>query len=78
MLNINKTAIVECAYFNPDMIMGKSIKYDLISDASYKFERGVDILMHDFALRRFIRIVQDHTSISQYPSKQMIIMIIKI
>ena len=58
-----KTAIVECAYFNPDMIMGKSIKYDLISDASYKFERGVDILMHDFALRRFIRIVQDHASI---------------
>ena len=58
-----KTAIVECAYFNPDMIMGKSIKYDLISDASYKFERGVDILMHDFALRRFITIVQDHTSI---------------
>lgn len=58
-----KTAIVECAYFNPDMIMGKSIKYDLTSDASYKFERGVDILMHDFALRRFIKIVQDHASI---------------
>ena len=58
-----KTALVECAYFNPDMIIGKSTKYDLKSDASYKFERGVDINMQEFALRRFIQIVNEHANI---------------
>lgn len=59
----SKSALIECAFFNPDMIIGKSVKYDLLSDAAYKFERGVDINMHDFALRRFIKIVEDHTKI---------------
>jgi len=35
--------LVECAYFNPESIIGKSIKYNLVSDAAHKFERGVDI-----------------------------------
>ena len=61
--NSSTTALVECAYFNPDMIIGKSVKYDLISEAAYKFERGVDICIQDFALRRFIRIVEDHAEI---------------
>ena len=52
--------LVECASFNPDMIIGKSIKYDLNSEAAYKFERGTDPNIHDLALRRFIKIVQDH------------------
>ena len=34
-----KKVLVECAYFNPESIIGKSIKYNLISDASHKFER---------------------------------------
>ena len=55
--------LVECAFFNPDMIIGKSVKYDLNSDAAYRFERGTDPNMHDFALRRFIKIVQDHANI---------------
>ena len=29
-------------YFKPENIIGKTIKYDLQSDAAYKFERGVD------------------------------------
>ena len=61
--NSSTTALVECAYFNPDMIIGKSVKYDILSDAAYKFERGVDICFQDFALRRFIKIVEDHTEI---------------
>ena len=61
--NSSTTALVECAYFNPDMIIGKSVKYDLLSEAAYKFERGVDICAQDFALRRFIKIVEDHAEI---------------
>ena len=61
--------LVECAFFNPDMIIGKSVKYDLNSDAAYKFERGTDPSIHDFALRRFIRIVQDHANIKSIAMK---------
>ena len=37
-----KTVLVECAYFKPEAIIGKSVKYDIKSEASHKFERGVD------------------------------------
>ena len=58
-----KSALVECAYFLPNAILGKSVKYDLNSDASHKFERGVDPACHELALRRFINIVQEHAEI---------------
>jgi len=58
-----RTVIVECAYFNPDEIIGKTIKYDINSDAAYKFERGVDPQCHERVLRRFLKIVQDHAII---------------
>ena len=63
-------ALVECAYFNPDIIIGKSIKYDLFSDAAYKFERGVDICMQSFALKRFIKIVEEHAEIKSVSIQQ--------
>ena len=58
-----KKVLVECAYFNPESIIGKSVKYNLNSDAAHRFERGVDPNAHEYALRRFIKIVQDHTDI---------------
>jgi phenylalanyl-tRNA synthetase beta chain len=58
-----KTVIVECANFQPEAIIGKSIKYDIQSEASHKFERGVDPCCHDKVLRRFISIVNEHANI---------------
>ena len=58
-----KSVIVECAHFNPEEIIGKSVKYDLKSDAAHKFERGVDPLCHEEVLRRFIKIVSEHVNI---------------
>ena len=58
-----KRVLVECAYFNPNSIIGKSIKYNLVSDAAHKFERGVDIASQEMVLRRFTKIVQDHAKI---------------
>ena len=58
-----KKVLVECAYFNPESIIGKSIKYNLVSDAAHKFERGVDIESQEMVLRRFAKIVQDHAKI---------------
>ncbi|MDB4828636.1 phenylalanine--tRNA ligase subunit beta [Gammaproteobacteria bacterium] len=61
--------LVECAYFEPDSIIGKSTKYNLNSDAAYKFERGVDIGSQDLVLRRFIKIVQEHATITSLKTR---------
>jgi phenylalanyl-tRNA synthetase beta chain len=61
--NKTKKVLVECAYFNPESIIGKSVKYNLISDAAHKFERGVDIASQEMVLRRFIKVTQDHAKI---------------
>ena len=55
--------ILECAYFEPELIIGNSLKYNVQSDAAYRFERGVDPLNHEYVLRRFIQLVSDHTEI---------------
>ena len=58
-----KSVIIECAHFEPEYIIGKSIKYNIQSEAAHKFERGVDPLSHENVLRRFIRIVSNHVKI---------------
>ncbi len=64
-----KKVLVECAYFNPEEIIGKTIKYNLKSDAAHKFERGVDINQQEKVLRRFISVVKDHASIKSISMK---------
>ena len=61
--NKTKTVIVECAYFQPESIIGKSVQYDIQSEASYKFERGVDPSCQQKVLRRFIQIISEHAQI---------------
>ena len=60
-----KTVLVECAYFKPEAIIGKSVKYDIKSEASHKFERGVDLDSQDKVLRRFIQITSEHANIKE-------------
>jgi len=60
-----KTVLVECAYFKPEAIIGKSVKYDIKSEASHKFERGVDQDSQDKVLRRFIQVVSEHANIKE-------------
>ena len=64
-----KKVLVECAYFNPESIIGKSVKYNLNSDAAHKFERGVDIASQEMVLRRFVKVVQDHAEIKSIKLK---------
>ena len=61
--------LVECAYFKPEEILGKARQYNLNSEASYKFERGVDYLAQEQILRRFIAIVSDHAKIKSLALK---------
>lgn len=58
------SVIIECAFFDPEILIGKSLKYSLNSDAAYKFERHVDPSCHDYVLRRFIKIVENHAKIT--------------
>ena len=61
--NNTKIVVVECAYFQPEAILGKSVKYDIKSDASHKFERGVDPNCHNEVLRRFTKLVSENAVI---------------
>ena len=61
--------LVECAYFKPEEILGKARQYNLNSEASYKFERGVDFLAQEQVLRRFIAVVGDHAKIKSLALK---------
>lgn len=58
-----KVALIECAYFKPEAIIGKSLRYGIQSDAAHKFERGVDPNCHQKVLRRFIQIINEHSDI---------------
>ncbi len=58
-----KSVIVECAHFDPEIVIGKALNYGLNSEAAHKFERGTDPNCHENVLRRFIKIIEDHTSI---------------
>ena len=64
-----RKVLIECAYFNPESIIGKSIKYNLISDAAHRFERGVDMESQEMVLRRFAKVVQDHAEIKSIKLK---------
>lgn len=58
-----KSVIIECAYFNPEDIIGKSLKYDVNSEAAHKFERGIDPISQESTLRRFLKIIQENALI---------------
>jgi len=55
--------IIECAYFNPEFVRLASKKFRLQTDASYRFERGVDPLMHSFAIARVLSLLNEHTTL---------------
>ena len=60
-----RNVLVECAYFLPESIIGRALKYNVQSDASHKFERGVDPQFQEKVLRRFIQIVSEHSKITK-------------
>ena len=59
-----KSVILECANFDQEVIIGKSLKYDINSDAAHKFERNTDPLCHNYVLRRFLSIIENHAKIT--------------
>ena len=60
-----KDVAVEAAFFNPDKIANQARKYGLATDASHRFERGVDPELQQQALARFLFLLKE---IAQYDS----------
>ena len=44
--------LLECAYFAPDAIKGRAREYGLATDASHRFERGIDYNIQELACER--------------------------
>lgn len=54
-----KNIFLESAYFNPVSVRKTAKRHSLITDASFRFERGIDIENVDYALRRAALLIQD-------------------
>ena len=50
---------LESAFFAPDAIAGRARSYGFVSDASHRFERGVDFALAERALERATRLILD-------------------
>lgn len=50
---------LECAFFSPEVIMGRARRYGLSTDSSHRFERGVDPELQRRALERATQLILD-------------------
>jgi phenylalanyl-tRNA synthetase beta chain len=53
-----KNVLLECAYFDPRSVRATARALGLATDASYHFERGVDIEEMDRALHRVVELIE--------------------
>ncbi|MGM0509062.1 MAG: phenylalanine--tRNA ligase subunit beta [Fusobacteriota bacterium] len=54
-----KDIVLEVAHFNPENIRQSSKDYKLSTDASYRFERGIDIADTEFVINRAAKLIQE-------------------
>ncbi|MGL4035449.1 phenylalanine--tRNA ligase subunit beta [Kosakonia cowanii] len=54
-----KNVLLECAFFNPLSITGRARRHGLHTDASHRYERGVDPQMQYKAMERATRLLLD-------------------
>ena len=57
--NQSKDIFLESAFFAPDAIMGKARQYGLHTDASHRYERGVDPQLQQVAMQRATQLLLD-------------------
>jgi phenylalanyl-tRNA synthetase beta chain len=59
----NTTSIfLESAYFNPVSVRKTAKRHALNTDASFRFERGIDINMTEYALKRAALLIEEYAS----------------
>ena len=57
--NSTKSIFLESAYFKPSAIRGKARRYGFQTDASLRFERGVDYKIQELAIKRASMLLKD-------------------
>ena len=62
----SKSIIIESAYFKPTLIRKSSKKYRIQTESSYRFERGVDPLLSDYAIGRVLDIIRKHSKLNKH------------
>ena len=62
-----KTVLMEAAYFLPSSVRKTAKALELSTDASYRFERGVDYRMQPIAIRRAAALLQEYAGATPYP-----------
>ena len=55
-----QSVFIECAFFAPEALQGRARQYGLQTDASYRYERGVDPSLLHMAMERLTRLIIDH------------------
>ncbi len=61
--------LLEVAYFQPDAIAGRGRRFGLVTDASQRFERGVDPTLQERALERATQLLCDCAGGSPGPAQ---------
>lgn len=61
IVDSTKTVLLESAYFNPSRVRKTAKRLGLSTDASYRFERGIDPKLNLFAAQRAIKMLLDLT-----------------
>ena len=51
---------LESAYFSPDAIQGRSRQYNLHTDSSHRYERGVDFTLQQIAMNRATELILNY------------------
>lgn len=59
VVNTSTNIFLECAFFNPHVIIGKARQYGLHTDSSHRFERGVDFDIQTRAIDRARQLIID-------------------
>ena len=59
MTHESRDIFLESAFFSPDAIMGKARQYGLHTDASHRYERGVDPQLQQVAMQRATQLLLD-------------------
>ena len=63
-----KNIAVEAAFFKPNKIVNQARKYGLATDASHRFERGVDPEIQKLAIERYLFLLNE---IAEYDSSEL-------
>ncbi len=68
-----RDVFLECAFFTPEVMMGKARRLGLHTDSSHRFERGVDSFLQQSALQRATQLILEIAGGSAGPVTEVVI-----